>query len=397
MVREDLISSAVSFLQDPSVASAPLEKRIAFLQSKNLTQEEIDISIGRAAEDASQTSTATPSAASNSGYAYPPPPVRQAPPYGPYQGGYWPPPPPPEPPRRDWRDWFIMATVMGGVGYGLYFVAKRYITPLIAPPTPPQLTADKAAVDADFARAFALLDQLAADTATLRAAEDARTTRLDTALGELESALAELREGGRRRDEDSRRLGDEVRALKDLVPRALEAQGKEREERMRELGGELRSLKTLVGNRMSGSASGVGGAMASVQGGGAGGGGMAGRVGSGVGGQGSTVAGGGGGAAGGSGVGIGAAMSSGQGQHQQQASTAGSASAGSAGGSALEEGRANSLSSVPDRTSTVSPFSRFSGRAAIPAWQMEAAKKNQEGGEKKDTSESGTMAEPTAA
>jgi hypothetical protein len=28
------------------------------------------------------------------------------------------------PPKRDWRDWFIMATVMGGVGYGLYFVTK---------------------------------------------------------------------------------------------------------------------------------------------------------------------------------------------------------------------------------------------------------------------------------
>lgn len=28
------------------------------------------------------------------------------------------------PPKRDWRDWFIMATVMGGVGYGLYSVAK---------------------------------------------------------------------------------------------------------------------------------------------------------------------------------------------------------------------------------------------------------------------------------
>jgi hypothetical protein len=27
-------------------------------------------------------------------------------------------------PKRDWRDWFIMATVMGGVGYGVYFVAK---------------------------------------------------------------------------------------------------------------------------------------------------------------------------------------------------------------------------------------------------------------------------------
>lgn len=27
-------------------------------------------------------------------------------------------------PKRDWRDWFIMATVTGGVGYGLYFLAK---------------------------------------------------------------------------------------------------------------------------------------------------------------------------------------------------------------------------------------------------------------------------------
>jgi hypothetical protein len=27
-------------------------------------------------------------------------------------------------PKRDWRDWFIMATVMGGVGYGFYLVAK---------------------------------------------------------------------------------------------------------------------------------------------------------------------------------------------------------------------------------------------------------------------------------
>lgn len=28
------------------------------------------------------------------------------------------------PPKRDWRDWFIMATMMGGVGYGLYFITK---------------------------------------------------------------------------------------------------------------------------------------------------------------------------------------------------------------------------------------------------------------------------------
>lgn len=28
------------------------------------------------------------------------------------------------PPRRDWRDWFIMATVSSGVSYGLYIFAK---------------------------------------------------------------------------------------------------------------------------------------------------------------------------------------------------------------------------------------------------------------------------------
>ena len=28
------------------------------------------------------------------------------------------------PPKRDWRDWFIMATVTTGVGYGMYEIAK---------------------------------------------------------------------------------------------------------------------------------------------------------------------------------------------------------------------------------------------------------------------------------
>lgn len=82
-------------LQDPSVASAPVEKRIAFLQSKNLTQEEIDLSLARAAEDAGHYPTPTSQAAPAQGNAYrqPPPP----PAYGAYPAqGYWPPPPPPE-------------------------------------------------------------------------------------------------------------------------------------------------------------------------------------------------------------------------------------------------------------------------------------------------------------
>lgn len=105
-----------SVLQDPSVASSPVENRIAFLKAKNLTEEEVHAALARAGGDPAPAPS----------YAAPPAgPVQGQPPA--YYGGY--PPygwqqPPPEVPRRDWRDWFIMATVVGGVGYGLYTLGK---------------------------------------------------------------------------------------------------------------------------------------------------------------------------------------------------------------------------------------------------------------------------------
>ncbi|KAL2868317.1 putative peroxisomal membrane anchor protein (Pex14) [Aspergillus lucknowensis] len=158
------------------------------------------------------------------------------------------------PPKRDWRDWFIMATVMGGVGYGLYFVAKRYITPLIAPPTPPQLEHDKQNIDEQFSRAFALIDQLSKDTAALKTAEEARTEKLDATLRDVETLVADLKTASRRRDDETRRINDEVNALKDAIPKALEGAREGNENRLRELGAELKSLKVLLGNRLGGGA-----------------------------------------------------------------------------------------------------------------------------------------------
>ncbi|OCK86234.1 hypothetical protein K432DRAFT_376887 [Lepidopterella palustris CBS 459.81] len=374
MVREEIISSAVSFLQDPSVASAPLEKRIAFLQSKNLTQEEIDLSLARASEDPNYygTQTTQSPAPSNYGYRQPPPPPSG---FGGYQGGYWPQQTPPELPKRDWRDYFIMATVMGGVGYGLYFTAKRYILPIISPPTPPQLQQDKASIDEAFTRAFALLDQLNTDTSALKASEEARTNRLDTALSEMESVLGSLKEASKRQGEDNRRIEDDVRGLRDLIPKALDAHRELTDNRLKDLGNELKSLKTLVGNRIgagavrppSTGANAYGAQQAATPS---------------VNGTTTPVS-----------------------TPQPAAIPAPTTSTGVASGSTDAQGSGSAASSTPapaaaaaaalDRSQTSSPYGRLaSGRAAIPVWQMAAAKKSQdEKDEKKDTSESGTVTE----
>jgi len=106
-IREDLVSSALTFLSDPKVHASPLAKRLAFLESKGLTQEEITEVLNRLNNPA-PTSPSSSSA----------PPVPQYASYGNPYGQ------PPEPPGRDWRDWFIMAVVSSGVTYGLYTLAK---------------------------------------------------------------------------------------------------------------------------------------------------------------------------------------------------------------------------------------------------------------------------------
>ncbi|KUM59193.1 hypothetical protein ACN42_g7950 [Penicillium freii] len=146
-----------------------------------------------------------------------------------------------------------MATVVGGVGYGLYTVTKRYIAPLIAPPTPPQLEQDKENIDEQFSRAFTLIEQLSTDTAALKTAEEARTERLDGALKDVENLVADLKNSSRRRDDETRRISDEVKSLKDAIPKALEGAREGNENRLKELGTELKSLKTLLGNRLGGS------------------------------------------------------------------------------------------------------------------------------------------------
>ncbi|KAK7403508.1 peroxisomal membrane protein pex14 [Neonectria punicea] len=244
-IREDLVASAAQFLQDPSVASSSVENRISFLRTKNLTQEEIDAAMSRSGGTAPPAPSAPYPAAAPSG-----PPVPQQYYQPPYPPQAWQPPPPP---RRDWRDWFIMATVVSGVSYGLYSLGKRYVYPLVAPPTPEKLEQDKKSIEEQFERAFTLVEQLALDTEELKKAEKERTDKLDSAISDLETVMSDLKASNRRREDDSQRIRDEVQSLKDAIPKALDNQKQLTDGRLKEINGELTSLKTLVSQRMTSS------------------------------------------------------------------------------------------------------------------------------------------------
>lgn len=256
-----------------------------------------------------------------------------------------------------------MATVMGGVGYGLYFTAKRYILPVISPPTAPQLEQDKASIDDSFKRAFDLLEQLNTDTAALKASEEARTSRLDDALGEVESVLASLKESSKRQGDDNRRIEDDVRGLRDLIPKALDAQKEANDNRLKELSTELKSLKTLIGNRMSAPTPAPAPRAPTTP-----------YYGSSANGT-STPA---------------ATATTQPASTEQPTSTPPAASSAMPGGAST--GAANGTASAPTPAAEPKPVQSWrgsAGRAAIPAWQMAAAKKSEEA--KKDTSESGTV------
>ncbi|KAK5084565.1 peroxisomal membrane protein pex14 [Lithohypha guttulata] len=242
--RQDLISSAVTFLQDASVASSPVEKRIEFLRSKNLTQEEIDLAMAQATGEGPPPLPASNQQYAPQQYQRPPPGYAYPPPYG-----QWPQQPPPEPPKRDWRDYFIMATVVGGASYGLYVIAQRYIKPLIAPPTPPQLEQDKAAIDEQFNKAFALLDTLSEDTTKLKEAEQERTKRLDSAIADIETIVSDLKAANQRREDDSKKMESEIKQMRDSLPRAIDTVKEGSERQLKELSTELSSLKALMQNR----------------------------------------------------------------------------------------------------------------------------------------------------
>lgn len=243
-MREDHVRSAVAFLQEPQVASAPLNKRVEFLESKGLTSEEINAALQRVDESApagSESSTGSETTArsgtSSSSVQRGP----QAPPVPMYMLQQ-----PPPVPRRDWKDYFVMATVSVGVAYGLYECAKRYVLPALMPPTPAVLEADKEALEQEFQRTEQLLEQLQQDTAELKQQEAQRSENFDRFMTEAHDVIRDIKEHAEDRKQEAKLALANIETLRDSIPRTLEKHSETAASAIADLQNELKSLKQLV-------------------------------------------------------------------------------------------------------------------------------------------------------
>ena len=91
--------------------------------------------------------------------------------------------------------------------------------PLVKPPTPPELEADKELVTAKFDEAQQILETLKNDTAELKESQEKQRQKVEEALESVEKAVSELKESGNRRETDIRGFKTDIDSIRELIPK----------------------------------------------------------------------------------------------------------------------------------------------------------------------------------
>ncbi|KAJ7169956.1 hypothetical protein C8R46DRAFT_1349891 [Mycena filopes] len=219
---QDKIRNAVVFLNDPSTKTSPLTQRIQSLEAKGLTPAEIDIAVRQAAQ----------------GSSYPPAYAQ-----GPYQLIQ------PPPYRWDWRDYFITAVVSGTVTYGAVALFKKFLLPHLQPPTTTAYEDDRDALTAQFDAAEALLKEIQAESAAVRAAVEAQKEQIDQTTKNVDRMVQEVQEGEAKTRDEMREIRDEVNSIREMLPKMIERNKESQTQSLGELQHELKSLKALLLSR----------------------------------------------------------------------------------------------------------------------------------------------------
>ncbi|ORZ27665.1 peroxisomal membrane anchor protein conserved region-domain-containing protein [Lobosporangium transversale] len=231
--REDILASAVKFLQDPKVQSSPLGKKVAFLESKGMTSEEIEEAMQRANGTAATTTTAAP--------------------YGP--GGQVMMAPPPLPPKYDWKDMFIAAVVAGGFSYGLWQVAKKVVGPKLQWPSQEDLELDKKKLDEQFEEIEKNLTEVKESTTVVAKNVEDQTAHVKESLENMSGVLDGMKTNDEKREQELSGLKSDIENIKSMIPKLMDKNKESQANVLNELQTEIKSLKSLLLNRRAPGAS----------------------------------------------------------------------------------------------------------------------------------------------
>ncbi|KAJ3003665.1 peroxisomal membrane protein pex14 [Thoreauomyces humboldtii] len=242
-VREDILASAVRFLQDPKVQESPLAKRIAFLESKGLTAAEIQVALTRTSSAPASTSiTSSPSAGFPAPTAYP---LQQQPqqylPYPQYA--------PPPPPAYSWKDITLGVIGAAGAGYGAYALFMKHILPHLSLSTPSNLSDSTAQIAAQIANTSTVLDGVQSDTKALVTVVGSQAEEVAVALKGLTDILTELKERDASRETDMKAIRKDVDDVRAMIPTMLDKNRDAQTTVISDLQTEIKSLKNLLLNR----------------------------------------------------------------------------------------------------------------------------------------------------
>ncbi|KAI8360516.1 peroxisomal membrane anchor protein conserved region-domain-containing protein [Mortierella sp. GBAus27b] len=242
-VREDILASAVKFLQDPKVQSSPLGKKVAFLESKGLTSQEIEEALARANGTTAGTAVATTAAATTA--------VPGQPMMVPYQG-----PgqivmtaPPPLPRKYDWKDMFIAAVVAGGFSYGVWQIAKNVLGPKLQWPSKEDLDLDKKTLDEQFEAIEKSLTEVKDSTAVVVKNVDEQTVHVKDSLGSMAGVLDGMKNNENKREQKLAGLKSEIENIRAMIPQLMDQNKESQANTLNELQTEIKSLKSLLLNR----------------------------------------------------------------------------------------------------------------------------------------------------
>ncbi|KAF9538725.1 peroxisomal membrane protein pex14 [Mortierella hygrophila] len=239
--REDILASAVKFLQDPNVQASSLGKKVAFLESKGLTSEEIEEAMQRA------NGAAPAAAAAVSQALVPGQPQQQQ--MMPYPGQQVMMAPPPLPPKYDWKDMFIAAVVAGGFSYGMWQVAKKVVGPKLQWPSQEDLETDKKKLDEQFDEIEKSLAEVKDSTTTVAKNVEEQTANVKESLEGMGGVLDGMKINDEKREQELSGLKTDIENIKTMIPKLMEKNKESQANVLNELQSEIKSLKSLLLNR----------------------------------------------------------------------------------------------------------------------------------------------------